>query len=154
LVDSFVDQWLQMGKLTGLVPDSDAFPEFDENLRRAMHQETQQFVASQIREDRSVRDLLTANCSYLNDRMARHYGMPDIYGDHFRKVTFSDGVRGGLLGQASVLTVTSYPNRTSVVLRGKWLLANFLGAPPAPPPADVPPLKDPGQDGQPRSLRD
>src|SRR5262245_14632522 len=154
LVDNFVDQWLQMSKLTGLVPDSDAFPEFDENLRGAMHQETAEFVASQLREDHSVVDLLTANYSYLNERLARHYAVPDVYGNHFRKVTFSDGVRGGLLGQAGVLTVTSYPNRTSVVLRGKWLLANMLGAPPPPPPADVPSLKDAGQDGQPRSLRD
>jgi hypothetical protein len=154
LVENFVDQWLQMGKLTGLVPDSDAFPEFDENLREAMHQETTEFVASQLREDRSAVELLTADYSYLNERLARHYAIPDVYGNHFRKVTFNDGVRGGLLGQASVLTVTSYPNRTSVVLRGKWLLANMLGAPPAPPPADVPSLKDAGQDGQPRSLRD
>ncbi len=154
LVDNFVDQWLQMGKLTGLVPDSDAFPEFDENLREAMHQETTEFVASQLREDRSVAELLTADYSYLNERLARHYGIPNVYGNHFRRVTFNDGIRGGLLGQASVLTVTSYPNRTSIVLRGKWLLANILGAPPAPPPADVPSLKDAGQDGQPRSLRD
>ena len=119
-----------------------------------MHQETGEFVANQLREDRSVLELLTANYSYLNERLARHYGIPNIYGNHFRKVSFTDGVRGGLLGQASVLTVTSYPNRTSVVLRGKWLLANILGAPPPPPPADVPSLKDPGQDGQPRSLRD
>jgi hypothetical protein len=154
LVDNFSNQWLQMGKLTGLVPDSDAFPDFDENLRAAMRQETQEFVASQLREDRSVLELLTANYSYLNERLARHYGMPNIYGNHFRKVTFTDGIRGGLLGQASVLTVTSYPNRTSIVLRGKWLLANILGAPPAPPPADAPSLKDPGQDGQPHSLRD
>jgi hypothetical protein len=154
LVENFVDQWLQMGKLAGLVPDPDAFPEFDENLRVAMHQETTEFVSAQLREDRSVLDLLTADYSYLNERLARHYGIPNIYGNQFRKVTFTDGVRGGLLGQASVLTVTSYPNRTSVVLRGKWLLANLLGAPPAPPPADVPSLKDAGQDGQPRSLRD
>jgi hypothetical protein len=154
LVEDFVDQWLQTAKLAGLVPDSDAYPEFDENLRDSMHQETTEFVSAQLREDRSVLDLLTADYSYLNERLARHYGIPNIYGNHFRKVTFADGVRGGLLGQASVLTVTSYPNRTSVVLRGKWLLANILGAPPAPPPADVPSLKDAGQDGQPRSLRD
>ena len=154
LIDNFFDQWLQMSKLTGLVPDVDAFPDFDENLREAMHQETEEFLANQLREDRSVLELLTANYSYLNERLARHYGIPNIYGNHFRKVSFTDGVRGGLLGQASVLTVTSYPNRTSVVLRGKWLLANILGAPPPPPPADVPSLKDPGQDGQPRSLRD
>jgi mono/diheme cytochrome c family protein len=154
LVDNFVDQWLQMSKLTGLVPDVDAFPDFDENLRDAMHQETQEFVSNQLREDHSVMELVTANYSYLNERLARHYGIPNIYGNHFRKVTFGEGPRGGLLGQASVLTVTSYPNRTSVVLRGKWLLANMLGAPPPPPPADVASLKDPGQDGQPHSLRD
>ena len=152
LVDNFAHQWLQR-QATGLVPDSDAFPDFDENLRDAMRQETLEFVASQIREDRSVTELLTANYSYLNERLARHYGVPNVYGNHFRKVTFADGVRGGLLGQASLLTVTSYPNRTSVVLRGKFLLGNLLGAPPAPPPADVPTLKDAGRDGQPRSLR-
>src|SRR5262249_52860600 len=154
LVDNFVSQWLQLGKLAGLVPDSDAFPEFDENLREAMRQETEEFVAHEIREDRSVIDLLTANYSFINERLAKFYGISNIYGNHFRRVTFDDGIRGGLLGQASVLTVTSYPNRTSVVLRGKWLLTNLLGAPPAPPPADVPTLKDAGQDGQPRSLRD
>ncbi len=154
LVNNFVNQWLQLGKLTGLVPDSDAFPDFDENLREAMRQETEEFVGHQIREDHSVLDLLTADYSYLNERLAKFYGIPNVYGNHFRRVTFDDGIRGGLLGQASVLTVTSYPNRTSVVLRGKWLLANILGAPPAPPPADVPSLKDAGQEGQPRSLRD
>jgi mono/diheme cytochrome c family protein len=154
LVDNFVNQWLQLGKLAGLVPDSDLFPDFDENLREAMRQETEEFVAHQINEDRSVLDLLTANYSYLNERLARFYGVPNIYGNHFRKVTFDDRLRGGLLGQASVLTVTSYPNRTSVVLRGKWLLANLLGAPPPPPPVDVPSLKDAGQDGVPRSLRE
>jgi uncharacterized protein DUF1592/uncharacterized protein DUF1588/uncharacterized protein DUF1595/uncharacterized protein DUF1585 len=154
LVDDFINQWLGLGKLTGLVPDADAFPDFDENLREAMRQETEEFVVHQIHEDRSILDLLTANYSYVNERLARFYGIPNIYGNHFRKTTFTDGIRGGLLGQASVLTVTSYPNRTSVVLRGKWLLANVLGAPPAPPPADVATLKDAGQDGQPRSLRD
>jgi Protein of unknown function (DUF1592)/Protein of unknown function (DUF1588)/Protein of unknown function (DUF1585)/Protein of unknown function (DUF1587)/Protein of unknown function (DUF1595)/Planctomycete cytochrome C len=154
LVDNFVSQWLQLGKLTGLVPDSDAFPDFDENLREAMRQETEEFVARQIAEDHSVLELLNADYSYVNERLAHLYGIPNVYGNHFRKVTFTDGIRGGLLGQASVLTVTSYPNRTSVVLRGKWLLANLLGAPPPPPPADVPSLKDAGQDGQPRSLRD
>jgi mono/diheme cytochrome c family protein len=153
LVANFVNQWLQLSKLTGLVPDADAFPDFDENLREAMRQETEEFMANELREDRSVVDLLTADYSYLNERLARHYGIPDIYGNHFRRVTFADGIRGGLLGQAGILTVTSYPNRTSVVLRGKWLLANILGSPPAPPPADVPTLKDAGQDGQPRSLR-
>jgi cytochrome c5 len=154
LVDNFIGQWLQIGKLSATVPDPDAFPDFDENLREAMRQETEEFVAHQLAEDRSVVDLLTANHSYVNERLAKFYGIPNIYGNHFRRVTFEDGVRGGLLGQASVLTVTSYPNRTSVVLRGKWLLANILGSPPAPPPADVPSLKEAGQDGQPRSLRE
>src|SRR5207248_8636202 len=108
----------------------------------------------QIREDRSVRELLTADYTFLNERLAKHYGIPDVYGANFRRVTLPDGRRGGLLGQASILTVTSYPNRTSVVTRGKWMLANLLGAPPPPPPADVPALKEPGVDGQPRSLRD
>ena len=154
LVDNFINQWLQLGKLAGLVPDSDLFPDFDENLREAMRQETEEFVVHQINEDRSVLDLLTADYSYLNERLARFYGVSNVYGNHFRRVTFDDRVRGGLLGQASVLTVTSYPNRTSVVLRGKWLLTNLLGAPPPPPPADVPSLKDAGQDGVPRSLRE
>jgi mono/diheme cytochrome c family protein len=153
LVDSFAYQWLQLGKLKSVVPDADAYPEFDENLREAMRQETEEFVDDQIRQNRSVFELLTANYSFLNERLARHYGIPNVYGDHFRKVTLPDDRRGGLLGQASVLTVTSYPNRTSVVLRGKWLLATLLGAPPPPPPADVPSLKEAGQDGQPRSLR-
>jgi mono/diheme cytochrome c family protein len=154
LVDNFVSQWLQLGKLTSVVPDADAYPEFDENLRESMRRETEEFVKDQIRADVSVLDLLTANYSFLNERLARHYGVPNVYGNHFRKVAFADDRRGGLLGQASVLTVTSYPNRTSVVLRGKWLLGTMLGGPPSPPPPDVPSLKDPGQDGQPRSLRD
>src|SRR4029079_5473518 len=86
--------------------------------------------------------------------LAAHYGIRNIYGDHFRRVEFADGVRGGLLGQSSLLTVTSYPDRTSVTMRGRWLLANMLGAPPPPPPADIPALKEPGVDGQPRALRE
>ena len=152
LVDNFANRWLELSKLSGLVPDSSAYPEFDENLRDAMKQETQLFIASQLRENRSVSDLLTANYTFLNDRLAKHYGIPNVYGNHFRRVTFADGQRGGLLGQASVLAVTSYPNRTSVAIRGRWLLANMLGSPPPPPP-DVPDLKDAGVDGQPRSLR-
>jgi Protein of unknown function (DUF1592)/Protein of unknown function (DUF1588)/Protein of unknown function (DUF1587)/Protein of unknown function (DUF1595)/Protein of unknown function (DUF1585)/Planctomycete cytochrome C len=153
LVDGFVSRWLELSKLSGVVPDTELYPEFDENLRDAMEQETKLFVASQLRDNRSVLELLTANYSFLNARLAKHYGVPDVYGSHFRKVTFDDGVRGGLLGQSSVLTVTSYPNRTSVTMRGRWLLANILGAPPPPPPADVPALKEAGVDGQPRSLR-
>jgi hypothetical protein len=119
-----------------------------------MQQETKLFIASQLHEDRSVVDLLTADYSFLNDRLAAHYGVPGVYGSHFRRVAFTDGVRGGLLGQSSVLTVTSYPNRTSVTMRGRWLLANILGAPPPPPPPDIPALADAGAGGQPRSLRE
>jgi hypothetical protein len=154
LVDNFATRWLELSKLTGVVLDTDAYREFDENLRDAMAQETKLFVADQIREDRGVTELLTADYTFLNERLARHYGIPNIYGANFRRVTLPDGRRGGLLGQASILTVTSYPNRTSVVVRGKWALANLLGAPPPPPPPDVPALKDAGIDGQPRSLRD
>lgn len=143
LVDGFANRWLGLSKLTGLVPDPDLYREFDENLRDSMARETQVFVASQIREDRSVGELLTADYTFVNERMARHYGIPNIYGPRFRRVKFTDGIRGGLLGQASILSVTSYPNRTSVVVRGRWLLTNVLGSPPPPPPPAVPPLKDP-----------
>jgi len=153
LVDNFVAQWLQLGKLASAAPDAEVYPEFDENLRHAMREETKAFVADQLRNDRSILEMITANYSYLNERLATHYGIPDVYGSRLRKVTFPDGRRGGLLGQGSLLTVTSYPNRTSVVLRGKWLLAALLGAPPPAPPPDVKPLKEAGEDGQPRSLR-
>jgi hypothetical protein len=153
LVDGFANRWLGLSKLAGIVPDTDLYREFDENLRDAMAQETQVFVASQLQEDRSVTELLTADYSFVNERLAKHYGIPNIYGNRFRRVQFSDGVRGGLLGQASILAVTSYPNRTSVTVRGRYLLANLLGAPPPPPPPDVPALKDAGAEGQPRALR-
>ena len=154
LVDNFASQWLTIGKLAGVVPDVDAYPEFDENLRTAFREETRLFIASQLREDRPVGDLVTADYTFVNDRLARHYGIPNVYGSHFRRVTFTDGVRGGLLGQGSVLTVTSYPNRTSPVLRGRWLLDNILGAPPPPPPPDVPPLREENGGDRPRSIRE
>ena len=154
LVDNFATRWLELNKLPGLVPDTKLYPEFDENLREAMGEETHLFVRSQMREDHSVVDLLTANYTYLNDRLAEHYGIPGIYGSRFRRVALTDPDRGGLLGQASVLSVTSYPNRTSVTIRGQWLLANLLGSPPPPPPPNVPTLKDAGEDGQPRALRE
>jgi mono/diheme cytochrome c family protein len=153
LVNNFAARWLELGKLAGQVPDTELYPEFDENLRRAMEQETKLFIGSQLRENRSVMDLLTADYSFLNARLAAHYGIPDVYGSQFRRVTFTDRRRGGLLGQSSILTITSYPNRTSVTMRGRWLLANLLGSPPPPPPADVPALQDAGADGQPRPLR-
>jgi hypothetical protein len=156
LVDNFANQWLKLGKLAGVVPDVDAFPDFDENLRAAMQQETHLFIDSQLRDDRSVLELLTAKYTFLNERLARHYQVPDIYGSHFRRVSFADGSRGGLLSQASILTVTSYPNRTSPVVRGKWLLETLLGSPPPPPPLNVPPLKENerGENERPLSVRE
>jgi len=154
LVDNFAYRWLELNKLAGISPDSLAYPEFDENLRDAMKQETFLFVANQLREDRRVTDLVTADYSFLNERLAKHYGIPNVYGNHFRRVTFEDGVRGGLLTNASVLSVTSYPTQTSVVMRGRWLLANILGAPPPAPPPNIPPLEEAGAAGQPRSLRE
>ena len=153
LIDNFVSQWLTLGKLSGVVPDVDAYPEFDENLREAFRQETRLFVDGQLREDRGVGELLTANYTYVNERLARHYRIPNVYGSHFRRVTFADGRRGGLLGHGSILTVTSYPNRTSPVLRGRWLLENLLGSPPPPPPPDVPLLQE-GVSDRPRSIRE
>ncbi len=154
LVDSFANQWLKLGRLSGIVPDVDEFPDFDENLRDALQQETREFIASQLREDRSVIDLVAANYTFVNERLARHYQIPQVYGSHFRRVTFDDGIRGGLLGQASILTATSYPNRTSPVLRGRWLLETMLGAPPPAPPPDVPALKENGAEGERHSVRE
>jgi hypothetical protein len=154
LIDNFANQWLKLGRLPGIVPDVDEFPDFDENLREAVQQETRLFVASQLREDRSVVDLIGANYTFVNERLARHYGIPNVYGSHFRRVVFNDGVRGGLLGQASILTATSYPNRTSPVLRGRWLLESLLGSPPPAPPPDVPALKENGANGERLSVRE
>jgi hypothetical protein len=154
LVEGFATRWLELSKLAGFVPDTHLYPEFDENLREAFGIETRMFVEDQIKQDRSVLDLLLADYTFMNDRLAKHYGIANVYGSHYRPVKFSDRSRGGLLGHGSVLAVTSYSNRTSVVMRGRWLLANMLGAPPPPPPLDVPALKEPGAEGQPRSLRE
>ena len=154
LVDNFAHQWLQLNRLQGVMPDADVFYEFDENLRNDMTQETKLFLESQLREDRSVLDLLTADYTFVNERLARHYGIPGVYGERYRRVTLDDPNRGGLLGHASLLMVTSYPTRTSPVLRGKWLLDNILGMPPAPPPADVPALAENDGSGDVLSLRD
>ena len=121
-------------------PDSDEFPDFDDNLRQAFQRETELFFDSIMREDRSVLDLLTADYTFVNERLARHYGIPNVYGSHFRRVPVTDDARRGLLGQGSILTVTSHADRTSPVVRGKWILENLLGTPPPPPPPDVPPL--------------
>ena len=130
LVENFVGQWLAVRNVRDVVPDSGLFPEFDENLREAFHQETALFMESMLREDRSLVDLLDADYTFVNERLARHYGIPNVYGNQFRRVTLRTEERGGLLGHGSILTVTSYANRTSPVLRGKWLLENFLGTPP------------------------
>jgi hypothetical protein len=124
-------------------PDLKEFPDFDDDLRDALEQETTLFFDSMLREDRSVLDLLNADYTFLNERLARHYGIPNVYGSRFRRVTLDkDSERGGLLRQGSVLTVTSYATRTSPVIRGKWILANLIGTPPPPPLPDVPALKD------------
>ena len=142
LVDNFASQWLQLDRLGGVQPDFEVFFEFDENLRADMEQETKLFLRSQLREDRSLMELLTADYTFVNQRLARHYGIPGVYGERFRRVTVDGGGRAGLLGHASLLTLTAYPTRTSPVLRGKWLLDNILGMPPAPPPPDVPSLEE------------
>lgn len=143
LVTNFADQWLYLRNLASITPDMRAFPDFDDNLRKSFRRETHLFVESVMREDRSVADLLRANYSFLNERLAKHYGVPNVYGSRFRKVTFGAGVeRGGLLRQGSILTVTSYATRTSPVIRGKWILDNILGVPPPPPPPNVPALEE------------
>jgi hypothetical protein len=156
LVTNFASQWLYLRNLGSKTPDPKLFPEFDETLRQAFQQETELFVESMLRDDQSVLRLLDANYTFLNERLARHYGMPNVYGSHFRRVTLGPefDARRGLLGQGSLLTVNSYANRTSVVLRGKWLLENLLGAPPPPPPPNVPSLEDNGADGRPLPLRE
>ena len=153
LVDNFVEQWLLLRNIPNVTPDPIVFPTFDENLRAAFARESELFVESIIREDRSVVDLLAADYTYVNERLADHYGIPGIYGNRFRRVTLGETQRGGLLGHGSLLTVTSYPNRTSPVLRGKWVLENVLGTPPPAPPDNVPPLPDRGEDGTPATVR-
>ena len=153
LVANFADQWLQVRNLRNIVPNSAAFPDFDDNLRQAFQQETEMFFASIIRDNRPVLDLLTADYSFVNERLARHYGIPGIYGSQFRRVTLADEARRGLLGKGSVLMVTSHADRTSPVVRGKWILENILGATVPPPPPDVPSLKDAPEDERPRSMR-
>jgi hypothetical protein len=148
LVDNFAGQWLYLRNIATIQPDPSAFRDFDDNLRAAFQRETALFFESIVREDRSVVDLLNANYTFLNERLARHYGIPNVYGSRFRRVSLSaDDERRGLLGQGSLLTVTSYANRTSPVLRGKWILENILGTPPPPPPPDVPSLPENGQNG-------
>ena len=145
LVTNFASQWLHLRALEAVTPDLRLYIDFDDNLRQALRQETELFVESIVREDRSVTDLLGADYTFLNERLAKHYGIPNIYGSHFRRVSFAGDPareRGGLLRQGSILTVTSYATRTSPVLRGKWILDNILGMPPSPPPPNVPSLPE------------
>jgi hypothetical protein len=143
LVTNFAGQWLYLRNLPAVSPDARLFPDFDDNLRQSFRRETELFFESIMKEDRSVLDLLQANYTFLNERLAKHYGIPNIYGSRFQRVTLAENsVRGGLLGQGSILTVSSYANRTSPVLRGKWILENVLGAAPPPPPPNVPPLAE------------
>ena len=154
LTTNFAAQWLYLRDLTAKFPDEVLFPDFDGTLREAMALETELFVDSVLRDNRSVTDLLTANYTFLNERLARHYGIPNVRGSYFRRVTLPEGsARGGLLGQGSVLTITSYANRTSPVLRGKWVLENLLSSAPPPPPPNIPSLKTEGA-GKPLTLRD
>jgi mono/diheme cytochrome c family protein len=148
LVNNFASQWLQLRNLASVTPDMRLFPDFDDNLRQAFRQETELFVDSIFREDRPVLDLLRANYTFVNERLAKHYGIPHVYGSHFRRIALGQGSdRGGLLRHGSILTVTSYATRTSPVVRGKWVLDTLLGTPPPPPLPDVPALKDNTVDG-------
>jgi hypothetical protein len=142
LVQSFGGQWLQFRGLESVRPDLERFPEFDDYLRLSMRRETELFLQSIISEDKSVVELLSAKYTFLNERLARHYGVPGISGPEFRRVDTTGTPRTGILGQGSVLTVSSYPTRTSPVLRGKWILANLLNAPPPDPPAGTPRLDE------------
>ncbi|HEX5049266.1 MAG TPA: DUF1592 domain-containing protein [Gammaproteobacteria bacterium] len=153
IVDNFASQWLYLRNLQSARPDAEEFPNFDENLRRAMRTETEMFFDSIVREDHNVLDLLTANYTFVNQRLAEHYGIDGVYGSQFRRITLTDSTRFGLLGQASIHTVTSYANRTSPVLRGKYILTNILGTPPPSPPANVPSLTENAPGKEARSVR-
>ena len=155
LATNFAGQWLYLRNLDAARPNLRLYPDFDDNLRRAMRRETELLFASVVDEDRDVLDLLRADYTFLNERLARHYDVPNVYGDHFRRVDLGpDSRRAGLLGHGSILTVTSYATRTSPVLRGKWVLDNILGMPPPPPPPDVPPLAEGEAGGEAPSMRE
>ena len=154
LAANFAGQWLRLRNISGTLPSDVIFPNFGESLRQDFVRETELFFHSILREDRRVTDLLTADFTFLNERLARHYGIPGVYGSDFRRVDLADGNRRGLLGQGSILTVTSYPDRTSPVGRGKWVLENVLGTPPPPPPPNVPELEPAEDTGQVLAMRE
>ena len=151
---NFAGQWLYLRELKNSNPDSREFPDFDDNLRQAFQRETEMLFESILREDRPVLDLLDANYTFVNERLARHYGIPNIYGPDFRRVPVPSDARRGLLGQGSMLMVTSNANRTSPVQRGKWILENLLGSPPPLPPPNVPPLKENAGESAATSVRE
>jgi hypothetical protein len=154
LVSNFAGQWLQLRNVRSIQPNSDQFPDFDDNLRQAFQRETELLFDAVIHEDRNVLDLLRADFTFVNERLARHYGIPNVRGSRFRRVPVTDDSRRGLLGHGSILAVTSHAERTSPVVRGKWILENILGTPPAPPPPDVPPLKADEEGEKPRTVRE
>jgi hypothetical protein len=153
-VSNFAGQWLYLRNLTNHQPNSMMFPDFDDNLRRSFRREAELFFDSIVHEDRNVLDLMTADYTFVDERLARHYGIPNVYGSQFRRVTLTDDARKGLLGKGAILTVTSRATRTSPVVRGKWILDNILNAPPPPPLANVPPLPEPDESGQVLSMRE
>ncbi len=154
LVENFAGQWLELRKVSRIKPDEKLFPEFDSELRYAMRRETELFLDDILRNNRSVLELLDSERSFLNERLASHYGIDGVHGSQFREVLLTDARRGGLLGQGSILSVTSYPNRTSVVIRGKWVLENLFGMPPPPPPPDIPELEEAAPEGTDLPLRE
>jgi hypothetical protein len=152
-VANFAGQWLYLRNLSNHQPNSMVFPDFDDNLRQAFWREAELFFESIVREDRNVLDLMTADYTFVNERLALHYGIPNVYGSNFRRVTLTEDARKGLLGKGAILTVTSHATRTSPVVRGKWILDNILNAPPPPPPANVPPLPESEESGRVLSMR-
>jgi hypothetical protein len=155
LVENFFEQWLETRNVWLLTPDANQhFPWFDDNLRIAFVKEMDLFLNAQLKEDRSVVELLTSNFTFVNEQLARHYGISGVYGTHFRRMTLTDENRWGLLGKAAVLSVTSYTTRTSPTIRGKWLLENILGAPVPPPPPNIPALEASNPGNKPMSVRE
>ena len=154
LVGNFFAEWLQTRNVKLLNPESTKFPWFDDNLRFAFQTEIDQFLGAQLKEDHSIVDLLTSNETFLNEQLARHYGIPGVYGTHFRKVALTDENRFGLLGKAAVLAVTSYSTRTAPTIRGKWLLENMLAAPVPAPPPNIPALEASAPEGKVLSVRE
>jgi hypothetical protein len=153
LVENFAGQWLHIRNLQNIAPNTDEFPDFDNDLREAFRHETELFFRSVMREDRNVLDLLTADYTFVNERLAKHYGVPGVYGSQFRRVTVADDARRGLLGKGSILLVTSHADRTAPTLRGKWILENLLGTPPPAPPGNVPPFEQTAGP-KPRTIRE